>query len=204
MILRIHPETPQKRLVRQASGFLEEGKIGVCPTDCTYTLICSPDNKGGVQRIRDLRRLPSDHRFTLLCRDLSQISQFARVSNSDYRLLKSFTPGPFTFILQASRKVPNWLTSAKGNAIGVRICDHPVTLSLLEETGRPLLTSSLIVPGDELPMSEPDLIEEKLRKRVDFIIDSGPCGIDFSTVVDLMDAEPVVLRQGKGAFPVIP
>lgn len=200
MRLGVHPTNPQQRLINQAAIALEGGGIGICPTDCTYVLVAKPENKEGLERIRKLRSLSSDHRFTLLCRDLSQISSFARLSNSDYRLLKAYTPGPFTFILQASREVPKRLLTKKRNSIGLRISDHPASILLLDAISGPLLISTLILPSNELPLFDPDRIEEEMGGRVEFFIDSGPGGMEVSSVIDLLGDQPSVIRQGKGNF----
>lgn len=194
----MHDLNPQLRLIRQAAELLNDGSIGICPTDCTYVLASKPENKTGLERIRQIRQLATDHRFTLLCQDLSQISSFARLTNSDYRLLKANTPGPFTFILQASREVPKRLLTRKRPSIGLRVTDHQVANLLLGEIHGPLLISTLLLPDGEAPLSDPDEIDEQLGQQADFFLDSGPCGIEVSTVVDLVDGMPSVTRPGKG------
>lgn len=195
---QIHPETPQPRLVRQAVALLREGAVIVYPTDSAYAFGCQIGEKKALDRIRDLRRLGPDHNFTLMCRDLSEIGTYARVDNAAYRLLKSLTPGPYTFILPATREVPRRLQHPKRKSIGIRVPEHPIAQALLDELGEPLMSSTLILPGEEMPLVDPQDIRERLQNQVDLIIDGGLCGVEPTTVVDLEGAAPRVLREGKG------
>ncbi|MCC5857966.1 MAG: threonylcarbamoyl-AMP synthase [Ectothiorhodospiraceae bacterium] len=194
----IHPETPQKRLIHQAVKILREGGVIVYPTDSTYALGCMMGEKAAVDRIRQIRQLSDNHNFTLACRDLSEIGTYARVENTAYRQLKAFTPGPYTFVLRATGEVPRRLQHPKRKTIGIRVPDHAIARALLEELGEPLMSTSLQLPDQELPLTEASDIRERIGKLVDLIIDGGACGMEPSTVVDLYDGVPVVLRQGKG------
>ncbi|SEO70167.1 L-threonylcarbamoyladenylate synthase [Aquisalimonas asiatica] len=194
----IHPETPQPRLIRQAVNILEAGGVIVYPTDSTYALACAMGAKEAVDRIRQIRQLPERHNFTLTCRDLSDIGTYAKVENTAYRLLKAFTPGPYTFVLRATGEVPRRLQHPKRKSIGIRVPDHPIARALTEGLGEPMMTTSLLLPGDDLPMTEAEDIRERIGKLVDLVIDGGPCGMEPSTVVDLYDGKPVVLRRGAG------
>ncbi len=194
----IHPETPQKRLIHQAVKILQEGGVIVYPTDSTYALGCMMGEKSAVDRIRQIRQLSGDHNFTLACRDLSEIGTYARIENSAYRLLKAFTPGPYTFVLKATGEVPRRLQHPKRKSIGIRVPDHAIARALLEELGEPLMSTSLLLPGQDLPFTEAPDIRDHIGKVVDLIIDGGACGMEPSTVVDLYDGVPEVLRHGKG------
>lgn len=194
----IHPETPQPRLIRQAVGILEAGGVIVYPTDSTYALGCAMGAKDAIDRIRQIRQLPDRHNFTLACRDLSDIGMYAKVENTAYRLLKAFTPGPYTFVLRATGEVPRRLQHPKRKTIGIRVPDHAIARALTEALGEPMMTTSLLLPGDDLPMTEAEDIRERIGKQVDLVIDGGPCGMDPSTVVDLYDGTPMVLRRGAG------
>lgn len=194
----IHPDNPNARLIRQAAAMLRDGGIVVYPTDTCYALGCHLDDKDAVTRIRQIRQLDEQHHFTLMCRDLSEISRYARVDNSKFRLLKANTPGNYTFILEATKEVPKRLQHPKRSTIGIRIPDHPVALALLEEMGEPILSSTLILPDAEWPLNDAELIRELLEKKVELVIDGGSVGVDFSTVIDLTGDAPVLLRQGKG------
>lgn len=196
--LEIHPHNPEPRLIRQAADVLIKGGVIVYPTDSTYALACHIGDKNALERIRRIRQLSDKHNFTLTCRDLSEISTYARLSNSAYRLLKAYTPGPYTFILDATAEVPRRLMHPKRKTIGLRVPDHPVALALLEAVGEPLMTTSLILPGEELPLSEVYDIEERLGRQVDLILDCGACGLEATTVIDLVDGVPQVVREGKG------
>lgn len=196
--LEIHPQNPEPRLIRQAADILLSGGVIIYPTDSTYALACHIGDKNALEKIRRIRQLSDKHNFTLMCRDLSEISSYARVSNSAYRLLKAYTPGPYTFILEATAEVPRRLMHPKRKTIGLRIPDHPVSLALLEALGEPVMSTSLILPDEEHPLSEIYDIEEKMGKLVDLIIESGACGIEPSTVIDLVDGVPQVIRVGKG------
>lgn len=194
----VHPENPQPRLIHQAVEVIKNGGVVVYPTDSCYALGCRIGDKDAMQRIRDIRGVDERHHFTLVCRDLSELSHYARVDNQQYRLLKSNTPGSYTFILQATKEVPRRLQHPKRATIGLRVPDHPVALALLEELDEPLLSSTLILPGDEEPLSDGEEIRDRLEKQVDLILDSGSCGIGMSTVIDLTGSEPVLVRAGRG------
>ncbi len=194
----IHPDNPQARLIKQAAERLRKGEVAVVPTDSAYALVCALENKTGVERIRQIRRLDDKHNFTLLCRDLSEISTFARITNVEFRLLKTHTPGPYTFILNASREVPRRLMHPKRRTIGIRVPQDNVLSALLAELNEPLMSSSLILPGDTLPMTDPWDIESTLGHAVDLIVDGGFRGLEPTTVVDLTDETPVIVRPGAG------
>ncbi|MDD5384882.1 MAG: L-threonylcarbamoyladenylate synthase [Gallionella sp.] len=194
----IHPDNPNPRLIRQAAAVLRDGGIVVYPTDSCYALGCHLDDKDAVTRIRQIRQLDEQHHLTLMCRDLSEISRYARVDNSKFRLLKSNTPGSYTFILEATKEVPKRLQHPKRSTIGIRIPDHPVALALLEELGEPMSSSTLILPDEEWPLNDAERIRELLEKKVDLIIDGGAVGVDFTTVIDLTGDKPILLRRGKG------
>ncbi len=187
------------RLVRQAVQIIRDGGVVVFPTDSSYAIGCSLGNKSAMERIQRIRRVDNKHNFTLICRDLSEISTYAIVDNINYRLIKSLTPGPYTFILQATREVPRRLQNPKRKTVGVRLPEHIVTQTLLQELNEPLMSSTLILPGEDLPMIDPYQIRLSLEHQVDLIIDGGFCGHEPTTVVDLMEARPQVLREGKGS-----
>ncbi len=195
---QIHPINPQPRLIRRAVEILHEGGVLVYPTDSCYALGCRIGHKGAMERIERIRRADKEHHFTLVCRDLSEIAVYARVDNPQYRLLKAATPGPFTFILRATHEVPRRLQNPKRKTIGIRVPDHLIVQALLEELGEPMMSTTLVLPGDELPLSDPEDIRERLEKQVDLIIDGGACGHETSTVLDLVDEPARLLRQGKG------
>ena len=195
----IHPDNPQPRLIRQAVDIVREGGLAVVPTDSTYAIVCHLDDKGAVERIQRIRQLEKNHNFTLMCRDLSEIATYARVDNAAYRLLKAHTPGPFTFLLRATAEVPRRLQHPKRKTIGIRVPDHAILKALLEEHGQPLMSSSLILPGMEFPETDAYEIRDRLEHQVDVIIDGGHCGIEPTTVVDLTDPAPTVIRQGRGS-----
>jgi len=197
---QIHPENPQIRLIRQAIQIIRTGGGVGFPTDSSYAIGCQLDDKAAMERIQRIRKLDSKHNFTLMCRDLSEIANYALVDNINYRLIKSLTPGPYTFILKATKEVPRRLLNPKRKTIGVRIPDHAITLALLEELNEPLMSSTLILPGDEFPMTDPYQIRVYLEHQVDLIVDGGFSGHEPTTVVDLMDEHPVVLREGKGSI----
>ena len=195
---QIHPDNPNHRLIRQAAEIVRGGGIIVYPTDSSYALGCHLDDKKAVTRIRQIRQLDEQHHMTLMCRDLSEISKYARVDNVKFRLLKSNTPGNYTFILEATKEVPRRLQHPKRSTIGVRIPDHPVALALLEELGEPILSSTLVLPDVDEPLNEPEHIRDLLEKQVDLVIDGGAIGLDLTTVIDLTGDAPVLLRRGKG------
>lgn len=194
----IHPGNPNQRLIRQAAEILRDGGIVVYPTDSSYALGCHLDDKNAVTRIRQIRQLDESHQLTLMCRDLSEISHYARVDNSKFRLLKNNTPGSYTFILEATKEVPRRLQHPKRSTIGIRIPDHPVALALLEELGEPMCSSTLILPDEEGLLNDAEHIRDLLEKQVELVIDGGPPGLDFTTVIDLTGDVPVVLRRGRG------
>lgn len=197
-ILQIHPVDPEPRLIKKAAQQLMAGDVIVYPTDSTYALACHIGDKAALEKIRRIRQLSDKHNFTLMCRDLSELATYARVSNTAYRLLKAFTPGPYTFLLSATAEVPRRLMHPKRKTIGLRVPNHPVTQALLEEIGEPIMSTSLILPDDELPLSEVFAIEEQLGNQVDLIIESGACGLEPTTVVDLVDGVPDIVRVGLG------
>jgi len=195
---QIHPDNPQPRLIRQAVEILRSGGVIVYPTDSSYALGCQVGNKEAMDRIRQIRRLDDKHNFTLVCRDLAEVSQYTKISNQQYRLIKSLTPGPYTFILKATKQVPRRLMHPKRKTIGIRIPDNRIALALAEELDEPILSSTLILPGDEMPLTDPYEMKELLEHQVDLIIDGGYCGMEPTTVVVMEDDEPWVARKGKG------
>lgn len=194
----IHPDNPNPRLIRQAAEVLRGGGVVVYPTDSCYALGCHLDDKDAVTRIRQIRKLDEHHHLTLMCRDLSEISRYAQVDNTKFRLLKSNTPGSYTFILKATKEVPKRLQHPKRSTIGIRIPDHPVALALLEELGEPITSSTLILPEVAGPLNDAGHIRDLLEKQVELVIDGGAVGVDFTTVIDLTGDVPVLLRRGKG------
>lgn len=197
-VVAIHPLNPQQRLIRHAVDVLRDDGVIVYPTDSAYALGCMVGNKSGMERISRIRQVDSKHNFTLVCRDLSEIATYARVDNSSYRLLKAYTPAPYTFILKATSEVPRLLQHPKRKTIGIRVPDHPVVSALLAELDGPLMSSSLILPGESEPLFDMDDIAARLHHHVDLIVDSGFCGLAATTVVDLEEGAPKVLREGKG------
>jgi tRNA threonylcarbamoyl adenosine modification protein (Sua5/YciO/YrdC/YwlC family) len=195
---QIHPDNPQQRLIRQAVDVVRNGGIIVYPTDSGYALGCDMSNKKAKDRIRQIRRVDDTHVFTLVCRDLSEISAYAKINNNYYRLLKSLTPGPYTFIFKATKEVPRMLQNPKRKTIGIRIPDNRIALALLEELDAPLSSSTLIMPGEVIPLTDPYEMRQLLEHQVDLIIDGGYCGIDPTTVVNLEEDTPHVLRVGLG------
>ncbi len=195
---QIHPENPQQRLVHQAVEILRDGGVIIYPTDSSYAIGCRVGDKAAMDRIRRIRRLDDKHNFTLVCRDLSEISLYTKLDNQQYRLIKSLTPGPYTFILKATKQVPKRLMHPKRKTIGIRIPDNRIALALLDELNEPILSSTLILPGEELPMMDPYDMKQTLESQVDLIIDGGYCGYDPTTVVVMEDDEPWVARHGKG------
>lgn len=196
--LIIHPENPQLRLARQVADCLKKGGVIAYPTDSAYALGCQLGDKKALESIRRLRKLDDKHNFTLVCRDLSEISTYARVNNPVYRLLKAYTPGPYTFILEASHEVPRRLLHPKRKTIGLRIPDNNIAQAILTELDEPIMSVTLMLPDSELPLSDPDEIYERLQNRIDMFVDGGGCGFDPTSIVDLTEVSPVVLRVGKG------
>lgn len=194
----VHPVNPQLRLLRQAAQIIDHGGIGALPTDSCYALVCHLDDKPAADRLRRIRNVDERHHLTLLCRDLSEIANYARVDNTQYRLIRQVTPGPYTFILEATKEVPRRLSHPSRKTIGIRIPDHPAALGLLEILGQPLISTTLILPGDELPLNDADHIVERIGNEVDFIVDAGACGMQPTTVVDLTGKDAVLVRKGRG------
>ena len=195
---QIHPDNPQARLIRNAVDIIRNGGVVVYPTDSAYALGCQIGDKAAVDRIRRIRKLDDKHNFTLVCRDLSEIATYAKVSNASYRSLRHTTPGPYTFILQATNEVPRRLMHPKRKTVGLRVPNNAIAAALLADLGEPLMSVTLIMPGDDFPLIDPYDIRETLEHEVDLVIDGGYCGMEPTTVVDLADDRPVILRKGKG------
>jgi tRNA threonylcarbamoyl adenosine modification protein (Sua5/YciO/YrdC/YwlC family) len=194
----LHPEQPQPRLIRQAAQLVRAGGVAAMPTDAAYCLGCRLGEADAVARIRAIRGLDERHHFTLMCRDLSEIATYARVDNAQFRLLKAATPGSYTFILEGTKELPRRILHPKRRTIGLRIPAHPVPLALLRELNEPMLTSTLLLPGDEHPLNDPEEIRDRLGKRIDLILDAGVCGLEMTTVVDLTGPMPELVRAGRG------
>lgn len=194
----IHPMTPQRRLIRRAAEILQRGGVIVYPTDTAYALGCRMGEREAVERIRRLRNLHERHNFTLACRDLSDIGTYAKLGNSAFRLLKAHTPGPYTFILRATSEVPRRLQHPKRKTIGIRVPDSAIASVLLAEMGAPLMSTTLLLPQDDLPLTEPEAIRDRIGAHVDLIIDGGAGGLQLSTVIDLTGERPAVIRRGAG------
>ena len=195
---QIHAQNPQPRLIRQAAEIVRAGGLVAYPTDSSYALGCHLDDKRAVDRIRRIRRLDRRHNFTLVAADLKQVAQFAKLDNEQYRLIKGLTPGPYTFVLAAKRLVPNRLVHPKRRTIGIRIPDTPIVRDLIDELGEPIMSSSLILPGEDLPLGDPDVIRERLEQDVDVVIDGGPVGNQPSTVIDWHEQRLQIIRRGVG------
>lgn len=196
--LSIHPEDPQARLLHSAAEVIRKGGLIAFPTDSCYAIGCHLGDKDAVERVRRIRGVDDRHHLTLMCRDLSEIAQFARVDNAQYRLLKASTPGSYTFILEGTKELPRRVLHPKRKTIGLRVPAHPVALALLEQLGEPLLTSTLMLPGDELPLTEGWEIQDRLDDHLELILDGGHCGVEPTTVVDLTGTLPVLVRAGRG------
>ncbi|UTW46053.1 threonylcarbamoyl-AMP synthase [bacterium SCSIO 12696] len=194
----IHPDNPQARLVRQAVEIIRAGGVIAYPTDSAYALGCHIGDKAALDKIRAIRQLEKRHNFTLVCRDLSELASYAKVDNVRFRLLKGLTPGPYTFVLQATSEVPRRLMHPKRKTVGLRVPANAVALALLQELGEPLMSVTLQLPGDEYPLTDPYDIRDLLEHRVDLVIDGGYCGLEPTSVVDLTDDTPVILRRGMG------
>ena len=194
----LHPTHPQPRLLKQAAQIIEAGGIAAVPTDSSYALVCRLDDKGAAESLRRLRGVDAKHHLTLLCRDLSELANYARVDNVQYRLLKLGTPGPYTFILEATKEVPRRLSHPSRRTIGLRVPEHHVLQELLAVLGQPLLATTLILPGDDEPLNDPDEIRERLQKQIQAVVDAGACAMQPTTVIDLSGDAPVVIRQGRG------
>jgi tRNA threonylcarbamoyl adenosine modification protein (Sua5/YciO/YrdC/YwlC family) len=197
-LFAIHPDNPQPRLIRQAAQILRGGGVIVYPTDSCYALGCHIGDKAAMARMRAIREVDARHHFALVCRDLAEIAVYAKIDNRQFRLLKAATPGSYTFIMQATREVPKRLQHPSRRTIGLRVPDHKVALALLAELGEPILSSTLQLPGDAVPLNDIDEIRRQLEHRVDLIIDGGSCGIMPTTVVNLTGEAPVITRMGKG------
>ena len=199
-LFQLHREHPQPRLIKQAAEIARSGGLIAMPTDAAYSLAGVAGYAPLLDRIRRIRGVDDRHHFTLMCRDLSEIATYARVDNSQYRLLKAITPGAYTFILQGSKELPRRVLHPKRKTIGLRVPSHPFVLALLAELNEPLLTSTLILPGDVVPLSKVDSIRARLEKQIDLVIDAGACGIEMTTVVNLSDGQPELVRAGKGSL----
>lgn len=195
---QIHPVNPQPRLIRQAVEIIRQGGVIAYPTDSAYALGCRLGDKAALERIRRIRRLDDNHNFTLVCRDLSELGTYARVDNSAFRLIRNHTPGPYTFILKATDEVPRRLLHPKRRTIGLRVPDNRIALALLEELGEPLMSVTLILPGEDTPLTDPEAIRERLEHDIELVIDGGVSGPEPTSVIDLADAAPVVVRRGLG------
>ncbi len=194
----VHPEQPQPRLIHQAAEILRAGGVVAFPTDAAYSLGCHLGDAEAVARIRAIREVDERHHFTLMCRDLSEIANYARVDNAQFRLLKATTPGSYTFILEGTKELPRRILHPKRKTIGLRVPAHPLPLALLQELNEPMLTSTLMLPGDDLPLNDPEEIRDRLEKRIDLVIEAGACGLEMTTVVDLTGPVPVLVRAGSG------
>ena len=194
----IHPTHPQKRLISQAVDIIREGGVVVYPTDSSYAIGCHIGDKEAMERIIRIRQVDDKHFFTLVCKDLSEIATYAMVGNSEYRMLKSLTPGPYTFILKATHEVPRRLLHPKRRMIGIRVVDNPIVRDMLEELGQPIMSSTLIRPGKDMPETDPQDIRDRLDKVVDLIIDGGKCGLEPTTVINMVEVPPKLIREGKG------
>ena len=195
---QIHPDNPQQRLISQAVDIIKKGGVVVYPTDCAYALGCHLGDKSALEKIKRIRKLDDKHNFTLVCRDLSEIGTYAKVDNSVYRLLKAHTPGAYTFILNATTEVPRRLLHPKRRTIGLRIPENNIALHIMEALGEPIMSTSLIMPGEELPLMDPYEIRDLLQHEVDLVIDGGYCGMEATSVINLVDDVPVVIREGAG------
>jgi tRNA threonylcarbamoyl adenosine modification protein (Sua5/YciO/YrdC/YwlC family) len=194
----VHPLNPQPRLLRQAAQILQAGGVAAIPTDSSYALVCRLDDKAAAEQLRRLREVDDKHHLTLICRDLSELASYARVDNRQYRLLKAATPGPFTFILEATKEVPRRLSHPSRRTIGLRVPDHSVTQALLECFGAPLLATTLIPPGEHEALNDPHEIRERYEKHLQAVVDAGACPLQPTTVIDLSGAEALLLRAGRG------
>jgi tRNA threonylcarbamoyl adenosine modification protein (Sua5/YciO/YrdC/YwlC family) len=195
---QVHPDNPQARLLQQAAEIVRHGGVIAYPTDSCYALGCQPGEKEALERIRRLRRLDDQHNLTLVCRDLSEIAIYAKIDNTAYRLLKTLTPGPYTFLLKATGEVPRRLQHPRRRTVGIRVPDHRITRALLEAVDGPLMSTTLRLPGAELPLNDPEVIREQLGHALDLVIDGGPCGVEPTTVVDMTCDPPQVVRAGLG------
>lgn len=199
-LFQLHPVQPQPRLIKQAVEILRSGGLAAVPTDAAYSLVGVAGHAPLLERIRQIRGVDDRHLFTLMCRDLSEIATFARVDNTQYRLLRSTTPGSYTFILEGTKELPRRVLHPKRKTIGLRVPDFPVVMALLTELNEPLLTSTLILPGEEEPLTDAEDIRERLEKRIDLVLDVGSCGQQMTTVINLVDGAPELIRAGKGSL----
>jgi len=195
---QIHPDNPQPRLITQAVEIVRKGGIVAMPTDSCYALVCHLDDKDAVMRLRRIRNVDDKHHLTLLCRDLSEIANYARVDNQQYRMLKAATPGPYTFILEATKEVPRRVSHPSRKTIGLRVPENAIAHALLAELAQPLLGTTLILPDEDQPLTDPDDVRERLAKLVDLVIDGGACSLEPTTVIDMTGSEPTLRRQGRG------
>ena len=195
---QIHPDNPQARLIKQAAQIIQSGGIVAVPTDSAYALVCQLDDKNAVEKLRRIRGVDEKHHLTLLCRDLSEIAQYARVDNAQYRMLKATTPGPYTVILEATRELPRRLSHPSRKTIGLRVPQNTITQALLAELGAPLIGTTLQLPGDDEILSDPEEVRDRLEKLIDLVIDGGAGTLEPTTVIDLTGPEPVLVRQGRG------
>jgi tRNA threonylcarbamoyl adenosine modification protein (Sua5/YciO/YrdC/YwlC family) len=202
-LFRLHPESPQLRLVRQVAAILREGGVVAWPTDSCYGICCHIGDKLAMERIREIRGVDERHHFALVCRTIAQIGLYARIDDRQYRVIRSLAPGPYAFILHASREVPRRLQHPRGRTIGFRLPAHPVVEAVLDAVGEPLVTSTLQLPGDSAPLDDGAEIVARIGRRIDAVIDAGHCGIEPSTVIDMTGDEPVVLRIGRGPVEAI-
>lgn len=194
----IHPDNPQARLIAQAADIIRRGGVVAYPTDSGYALGCHLGDKSAMERIRRIRKLDNQHNFTLVCRDLSELGNYARVDNAAYRLIKNHTPGPYTFILKATSEVPKRLMHPKRKTIGLRVPQNNITLALLEALNEPMMSVTLMLPGEDLPMTDPYDIRQSLEHEVDLVIDGGFCGMEPTSVIDLAEETPQIIRRGQG------
>ncbi|MBX3625000.1 MAG: threonylcarbamoyl-AMP synthase [Rhizobacter sp.] len=197
-VLDIHPDNPQARLLKQAADVLHGGGIAAVPTDSSYALVCHLDDKSAAEKLRRIREVDDKHHLTLLCRDLSELASYARVDNKQYRLLKHATPGPYTFLLEATKEVPRRVSHPSRRTIGLRVPEHTMLQQLLDVFGQPLLSTTLIPPGETEPLNDPEEIRERFRGQVEIVVDAGACPMEPTTVVDLTGDEPVLVRLGRG------
>ena len=199
----VHPDNPQQRLLKQAAQILHSGGVAAVPTDSSYAFVCHLDDKAAAESLRRIRGVDEKHHLTLLCRDLSELASYARVDNRQYRMLKAATPGPFTFILEATKEVPRRVSHPSRRTIGLRVPDHRVTQELLSILGQPLIATTLIPPGETEPMNDPQEIRERFQKVIQAVVDAGACPMEPTTVVDLTAEEPVLVREGRGDAAVL-
>jgi len=197
-VIEVHPENPQARLLKQAADILHGGGIAAVPTDSSYAIVCHLDDKAAAEKLRRIREVDDKHHLTLLCRDLSELASYARVDNKQYRLLKHATPGPYTFLLEATKEVPRRVSHPSRRTIGLRVPEHKMLQELLDVFGQPLLSTTLIPPGETEPLNDPEEIRERFRGQVEIVVDAGACPMEPTTVVDLTSDEPVLVRLGRG------